>query len=223
MAYEFVRRADGMVMCRLDPQEKAVVAQVAEEVADLIRGDLGVGTEPPAVREAAGSEDPLSRLEAEFAAPAVREPGDSAVQRLFPAASADPGEAAEFRRLGQRDLADHKLRSLGTVQRSIDAVGPTLAEIVLDDAASSAWLTALTDMRVVLADRLSLREDEDIDTLRMLRSIEQEAPAGSGFAEGDEDDADGASASPDLVLAVYDLLTWLQESLVQALTTDQGV
>lgn len=92
MAYEFVRRADGLVMCRLDPQEKAIIAQVAQEVGDLVRADLGLSSEPAAVREAAASEDPLTRLEAELAG-VDREPSDSAVRRLFPASSSDAAQA----------------------------------------------------------------------------------------------------------------------------------
>ncbi|MGP9693793.1 DUF2017 family protein [Brachybacterium sp. AOP25-B2-12] len=215
MAYEFVRRADGLVMCRLDPQEKAIIAQVAQEVGDLVRADLGLSSEPAAVREAAASEDPLTRLEAELAG-VDREPSDSAVQRLFPASSSDAAQAAEFRRLGQRNLVDHALVALSRVHRDIDAVGPVQAEIVLDDEAAAAWLTALTDMRLVLADRLSVRGDDDIDTLRMLQQIEVDAdlPADGGMRPQSE--AEGATvAGPDLVLAVYDLLTWLQDSLVR--------
>lgn len=230
MAYEFVQRADGMVMSRLDPQEKAIIAQVAEEVADLIRADLGVGQQPEAVREAAASDDPLSRLEAEFAGTAHRAPRDSAVQRLFPEASTDPEIADEMRRLGQQDLADAKLRALAVVQRSIDAAGPLGAEIVLSPDQATAWLTGLNDMRLVLADRLALSDDEDIDTLRMLQQIAEDAgidetaldraagsPAPDDAGEADEEEGP-TPAAPDLVLAVYDLLTWLQDSLVRAVT-----
>lgn len=229
MAYEFVRRADGLVMCRLDPQEKAVVAQVAQEVADLIRADLRIGEEPEPLRDAARSEDPLMRLEAEFAASAPRTPSDSAVQRLFPDASEDPHLAAEFRRLSQQDLAEAKLRALGIVQRTIDAAGAIRTEIVLDAEAEQAWMRALNDMRLVLADRLSLREDEDIETLRLLQQIgervedadalfdAQDQAAGVDGDAADETGPDAGSshaAAPDLVLAVYELLTWLQDSLV---------
>lgn len=215
MAYEFVRRADGLVMCRLDPQEKAIIAQVAQEVTDLIRTDLGLGSEPQAVLDAAASDDPLTRLEAELAG-VDREPSDSAVQRLFPAGSSDEAQAQELRRLGQRGLVDHKLRALGQVQEGIDAVGPVQAEIVLDEEAAGSWLTALTDMRLVLADRLSVRGDDDIDTLRMLQQIETDAELSTDTELRPQSDHEGAAvAGPDLVLAVYDLLTWLQDSLVR--------
>ena len=41
--------------------------QVAQETADLIRADLGIDAERDVLRRAAESEDPLRRLEAEFA------------------------------------------------------------------------------------------------------------------------------------------------------------
>ena len=37
MAHAFRRRADGTLACRLDGEEKAIIAQVAQETADLIR------------------------------------------------------------------------------------------------------------------------------------------------------------------------------------------
>ena len=68
-----------------------------------------------------------------------------------------------------------------------------------------ALLTALTDLRLVLAERLGLRTDEDADVLH-----EQLARR---LAEGVPQDAWSAAA------AVYDFLTWWQESLVAALSS----
>lgn len=217
MAYEFVRRADEKVMCRLDPEEKAVIAQVAQEVSDLIRADLGIASRPAAVQEAAGSEDPLTRLEAELAT-AWKEPSDSAVQRLFPDSSEDPQLAHDLRARGQADLVARTLEVLARVQRSIDAAGPVHAEIVLDGPDAEAWLAALSDMRIVLADRLGLRSDEDLDTLRMLRQVEVEAdlPPVDDAAHPLHEEG-RTMAGPDVVLAVYELLSWLQESLVDVL------
>ena len=67
MAHAFRRRGDGSLVCRLDAEEKAIIAQVAQETADLIRADLGIGAGSGAIQRAAESEDPLQRLEAEFA------------------------------------------------------------------------------------------------------------------------------------------------------------
>jgi len=210
MAHAFRRRADGSLACRLDGEEKAIIAQVAQETADLIRADLGLDTEGEVLRRAAQSEDPLRRLEAEFAGRDAREPGDSAVQRLFPAASEDPDAAAEFRRLGQQDLADGKLSDLRRVMAILDASGGGHSEVVLDDADALVVLRALNDVRIVLADRLGLKRDGDFDTVRMLQQIgERVEEAGPS---GDEE-----HVGSDIVIAVYELLSWLQESLLRAL------
>ena len=74
MAHAFRRRPDGTLACRLDGEEKAIIAQVAQETADLIRGDLGIEADGGALRRAAESEDPLRRLEAEFAGREARTP-----------------------------------------------------------------------------------------------------------------------------------------------------
>lgn len=209
MAYAFRRRPDGSLTCRLDGEEKAIIAQVAQETADLIRADLGLGESADALARAAQSEDPLRRLEAEFAGREPRTPSDTAIKRLFPDASADPEAAAEYRRLGQQDLADGKLADLRAVIRILDATGPGPSEVSVDDDQALQLLRALNDVRIVLADRLGLQRDGDFDTVRMLQQI-GERVEGSAL----EDDEHVGS---DVVIAVYELLSWLQESLLRAL------
>lgn len=210
MAHAFRRRADGTLACRLDGEEKAIIAQVAQETADLIRADLGIDADGDALRRAAQSEDPLRRLEAEFAGRDARPPADSAVRRLFPTASQDPDLAVEYRRLAQQDLADGKLADLRRVMTILDRTGGGHGEVVIDDAESMAMLRALNDVRIVLADRLGLERDGDFDTVRMLQQIgervEETTPAG-----------DDEHVGSDIVIAVYELLSWLQESLLRAL------
>lgn len=209
MAHAFRNRPDGTLACRLDGEEKAIIAQVAQETADLIRADLGIDPEHGALRRAADSEDPLRRLEAEFAGRSAREPADSAVKRLFPAASSDPALAEEYRRLGQQDLADAKLADLQKVMSLIDATGTGHSEVVVDEDEAIMMLRAMNDVRIVLADRLGLERDGDFDTVRMLQQIGErveEAPP-----------ADEEHVGSDIVIAVYELLSWLQESLLRVL------
>src|SRR5699024_6149133 len=153
MAHAFRRRPDGTLACRLDGEEKAIIAQVAQETADLIRADLGIDTGSDPLQRAADSEDPLRRLEAEFAGRDPREPADSTVKRLFPAASDDPTLAGEFRRFGQQELADGKLADLRAVMSILDATGRGHSEVVLDDEQALSLLRAMNDVRIVLADR----------------------------------------------------------------------
>jgi Domain of unknown function (DUF2017). len=68
----------------------------------------------------------------------------------------------------------------------------------LDDGTLAAWLTALTDVRLVLGERLGLRSDADAEELQA--------------ALDDADDSDPRA----WLAAVYDFLTWLQETLVHA-------
>lgn len=217
MAHEFRRRADQLLMCRLEGEEKAIIAQVAQEVSDLLRQDLGLAEESPAVRRAADSDDPLERLEAEFAAREARSPRDSAVQRLLPDASEDPQIAAEFRRLGQSALVSEKLECLGSVMSAIDTSGSGAGEVVLDEESAIAWARALTDMRLVLADRLGVQRDGDFETLQMLQDIGERVQEDTAHERPAAQTEDGA-ATPDVVAAIYELLSWLQESLVRALS-----
>lgn len=216
MAHAFRRRDDGSVVCRLEGEEKAIITQVAQETADLIRMDLGIDHGPRAVREAAASEDPLERLEAEFATREARAPRDAAVQRLFPAASEDPALAEEFRRLGQQDLADQKIEDLRSLMALMDASGPSRSEVALEDeTAAIQMLRALNDVRLVLADRLGIERDGDLDTLMMLQEIGERVEEAGPLEPQPEDGPQQAGG--DIVIAVYELLTWLQESLLRAL------
>lgn len=117
---------------------------------------------------------------------------DSAVARLFPDAYRnDPVEAAEFRRLTERDLRDRKKGNAETVIRTLDSATPkgTAMRFEVDPGAANAWLRALADVRLVLAARLGLNHDD--------------TPVDS---DGDDNGARGA----------YEWLAWLQDSLVRA-------
>lgn len=210
MAFAFRPRPDGAVACRLEDQERAVIAQVAQEVHDLIRADLGMAEEPEEVLTAAQSEDPLQRLEAEFATVTPRGPQDTAVRRLFPDASEDPELAAELRRFGQPELVDSTLEDLRIILRTLDGVGPGTCEVHVGAEQALPWLRGMTTLRLVLADRLGVHRDGDFETLAMLQEIQGRVP-------GAQEPTDDGAAGSELVMAVYQLLSWLQESLLRVL------
>src|SRR5699024_732088 len=116
----------------------------------------------------------------------------------------------EYRRLAQQDLADGKLADLRRVMQILDRTGSGHSEVVIDDDESMALLRALNDVRLVLADRLGLQRDGDFDTVRMLQQIGEQV-------EGAEHAGDEDRVGSDIVIAVYELLSWLQESLLRAL------
>ena len=231
MAKAFRRRASGAALrfaARLDPLERATVAGLMEQVYALL-GPFE--PEPTLAPNPADASDPtrgggddfesivagLSGLggaamgvsvaaedQGEWPDPGPVPPDarsfgerDPALERLLPTAHrGDDQAAAEFRRLTEPGLrrrkADNLRVAITALTRDSDAVELTEPQAV-------AMLVALTDVRLVLGERLGLREDDDVERL------EQAA---------DELDADDPLH---YALAVYDFLSWLQESLALAM------
>jgi hypothetical protein len=115
---------------------------------------------------------------------------DPAVVRLFPDAYADAEQATEFRRYTLHELSAGKRAGLAALHDSVPDDG---GEVALDEEAAQIWMSALNDMRLVVGTRLGVTED-NVDELAAL---------------GPED----ARA---LLYAVYELLTFLQGTLVEA-------
>ncbi|MFT3799261.1 DUF2017 family protein [Microbacterium sp.] len=102
---------------------------------------------------------------------------DPALARLVPDAYADDDAAAqEFRRLTQDDLLDRRRADAAVVTTSLlrdgtqlrpqdiaDDDATTAMVIELDDGAVSAWLRTLASLRLVLATRLGIADDDDHD------------------------------------------------------------
>lgn len=85
--------------------------------------------------------------------------GDPALLRLLP--DAYPGDAdasAEFRRYTQDGLTSHKIANAATVTDNLRGVTGDTVTIGPDDAV--AWLTTLTDIRLTLAQRLGIVDEE---------------------------------------------------------------
>ncbi|WP_137122096.1 DUF2017 domain-containing protein [Segeticoccus rhizosphaerae] len=195
MARAFQRKGDHFV-AKLDEAELQVVCALLTQTRDLIA--------PP---EQASTGDPFDDLVASLGpvtpddASSLDTPRDPALERLVPRANREDDEIAdEFRRLTERGL---RSRKAGNLQEAIDALlAADPPKVSLDQGQAQAVAMALTDVRLVLGERLGLRTDEDAEALQeKLALAEQE----------DEDD-------PVLLLsAYYDFLTWLQESVTLAL------
>ncbi|MDF3045486.1 MAG: hypothetical protein K0R30_1714 [Ornithinibacter sp.] len=201
MARGFRRRRSGSHVryaAQLDPLERATVAGLMDQVRELLEpeprsrddGDefssivagLGMG-----VTVAAEDQSELDASAAER---------DPALARLLPTANRQDDEvAAEFRRLTETGLRQRKASTLAAaadLMRGDD-------KLRLDEDQARAVLTALTDVRLVLGERMGLRTDDDVHLL--------EAAA----EDLDPDDPLGYA------LSVYDFLTWLQETLASAM------
>jgi len=134
-------------------------------------------------------------LEADLA---VEPPSDPAVARLLPDASRDDPELAQsFRRLTEQDLRERKRDSLGLAAAAMRRTAP----VVLDDSEAQALLKGLTDVRLVLAERLGIATDEDAELLH--------AALAAGAAQGGHEWGKAAE--------LYEVVTYLQEELVHTL------
>lgn len=181
MARQFRRTRRGITL-GLDGDERDLLVRLFEDVGQLVA---------PQGPDAA---DPLTAMMG-ITEDAVLPP-DPALARLLPDATRDdPKAAEEFRRYTERGLRSRK-------RDAAAAVVTTLTRgrlVVLTDAEAATWLTALTDVRLVLAERLGLRTDEDADLLHL--ALQEGAPEDPRRWPG----------------AVYDLLTWLQEGLADVM------
>ncbi len=204
MALQFTRTGAGVV-ARLDDAERAVLRDLFTDVAALLHEDR-----PPA-------DDPLEDLVGITEGAVL--PQDPALARLLPDASRDDGDAAaDFRRLTEHGLRQRKQHALTTAAATLDGhdgeqgprrpgrgrLGARGSLLVLDEEQARAWLTALNDVRLVLAERMGLRTDADAERIAALAA----GPAGRS------DPADPVSTGA----ALYDFLTWLQETLVHAVS-----
>ncbi|MGX5695819.1 DUF2017 family protein [Agromyces soli] len=86
---------------------------------------------------------------------------DPALERLLPSAYPDDENAArEFERYTRGSLVDGKRQAAQSVRDATDVSdGRDLVEIELDESQAWGWLTFLTDLRLILAERVGLGDD----------------------------------------------------------------
>ena len=103
----------------------------------------------------------LTSLTAQYEDIVHDDEGDDPVhERLFPSAyREDPEADAEFRRYTLEGLVDRKSANAGRIAAAVSAT--TDGRILLDPESVNAWLPALTDLRLVVAERLGIRADDD--------------------------------------------------------------
>jgi hypothetical protein len=120
-------------------------------------------------------------------------PDDPVLARLLPDAYRDDDAAAsEFRRYTEHGLRSGKVAAAQTVLDTLPASG---GRVLLTEEQAQAWLRSLNDVRLALGVRFDVTEDRD----EMLDRAGQGGPEASG-------------------LLVYDWLSQLQSTLVQAIS-----
>ncbi|TNU73710.1 DUF2017 family protein [Miniimonas arenae] len=207
------RRTRRGYLTRLDATERAIVGRVVADVATLLGWDV---TEPYAPDDAEPDGRRGSRGEGTSSHPDVnlpdvdwgavglggdedeedpRAPLDPALARLLPPASEDDDIAGEVRRLTEESIRSAKGERLRRVWWDLQGEPGRL--LVAPEEAMT-WAGALTDVRLVLAQRLGVEDAEDSQALEQV-------------AIADADEATRALAT------LYLALSWLQESLVEAM------
>jgi hypothetical protein len=203
----------GGATARFAPAEAILLRNLVGQVAELIGGDQSLAGEPPGPqpgageparageppgageRPQAGGEDVADsgQLEAMFAlSDSATPPDDPALARLLPDAYPDdPAAAGEFRRYTESGLRSGKVAAARTVLATLPEDG---GRVRLSADEAQEWLRSLNDIRLALGVRLEVTEDRDA----MLKRASQGGPQAAG-------------------LWIYDWLTLLQETLVEAL------
>lgn len=217
-------RKEPRYVAKLDENERDLVAGLMHQVAELIDVPMSAA----AAAAAAGTEggqgeteaDPFDAIVAGLGMQISDEsstPGevgqrsarpehvagyeDPAIRRLFPIANRTDSEAAaEFSRLSEGGLRQRKRDNLEAAAALLDR-GDSLE---LTPAQAQTLLVALTDLRVVLGERMGLRTDEDAAELDVLAASLDDSDPRLHF------------------ILMYDFLTWLQESLAGALLKGLG-
>ncbi|MCA5893382.1 DUF2017 domain-containing protein [Isoptericola sp. NEAU-Y5] len=148
------RAAPAGYVARWDAVEREVLARVARDVSELLRAESGIGPD-------------LELSDGVAFTGVARVPHDPAVQRLLPDAHRDdPDVAAEFRHLTQTDLAARKAARLEAFAQALDPQGGTgTDEVLVERQDAEDFAGALTDVRLVLAERLALEDDDDVTAL----------------------------------------------------------
>ncbi|MEV7547139.1 MULTISPECIES: DUF2017 domain-containing protein [unclassified Streptomyces] len=164
----------------LDEIEISILRSLAVQLLELIG---------PGEPEPAADADPLAVL---FAAEGPTEPpSDPALARLFPDAyggpGAGPGEdpeelrarSSEFRRFTENDLRTRKREDALAVVRSLDSLTPAgdgAAVLELGGELSLRWLGSLNDLRLTIAARLEITDDEQSSELYRLPDDDPRKP-----------------------------------------------
>jgi hypothetical protein len=139
--------------------EADLLRSLASQLVELLRNERAVP---------AHSADPLEAL-LDFSGPTA-EPDDPVLQRLFPTAYPNDDEAAaEFRRFTEGSLRDGKAAAASSVIDSLEDAGlPSeltetglVIDVELDESEAETWLRSFTDVRLALAVRLGVEEDDE--------------------------------------------------------------
>ena len=184
-------RRSGRIIATFSGFEADLLRSLAGQLVELLR------TEAAAPHEHA---DPLEAM-LSFDGPTT-EPEDPVLARLFPSAYDDVEASAEFRRFTEGTLRDGKAAGAAAIIDTLEEAGlPTelgaqkvVIDVELDEPAALSWLKSFTDLRLALATRLEVEQDDE----EFWRSLPEDDPRSQAHD-------------------IYEWIGALQETLVDAL------
>jgi hypothetical protein len=189
----FQRLRGGGAVAAFTGFEADLLRSLASQIVELLRNEAAVPSTDL---------DPFESM-LDFTGPTTA-PDDPVLARLFPPAYRDDEEAAgEFRRFTETELRTGKAASAGAVIDALEEAGlPSevdeiglMIDVELDPDEAVTWMKAITDMRLALATRLGVEDDDE----ELWESLPDDDPRVH-------------------VHDIYDWLAFLQETLVHAVS-----
>ncbi|MGL5826596.1 MAG: DUF2017 domain-containing protein [Nocardioides sp.] len=190
------RRSD-LVIANFSILEADLLRSLAAQLVELLRNEQALPDEV---------QDPLEAM-FNFTGP-LTAPDDPVLARLLPSAYSDNDEAsAEFRRFTEPALRGSKAFSAESVVSALAEAGlpevgrehvvdaSAVIDVELTTQVATLWLRSLTDMRLALATRLGVAQDDE----DFWHTLPEEDPRSHAYN-------------------IYQWLGYLQETLVEALS-----
>lgn len=204
----------------LTTAERLVLSQVVGDVIELLGAPDDEPENPEQTAPESGTRIPsgpnvIVNLLHLFDSPqSVTVPQDPAILRLLPSASLDEDVALEFRRFTENELRDTKVTRLLGLSRLLLSVPSNVEQDVhlpltvsVDQAPALA--SAMTDVRLVLAQRLGLETEEDSDVISDLVHLT--------MTQSDHDQLTEDEYRRYLLGSLYTVVGYLLESLSQCM------
>ena len=189
-------RRSGAVIATFTGFEADLLRNLAGQLVELLRNERAVPSE---------GVDPLEAM-LDFSGPTTA-PEDPVLARLFPTAYPDDEEAAsEFRRYTEGTLRDGKAAAAASVIDGLEEAGlpaeltenGLMIDVELDPPTAQTWMRSFTDIRLALATRLGIEDDDEERWMSL------------------PDDDPRAQAHD-----IYEWMGYLQETLVLALSGER--
>jgi hypothetical protein len=187
------KRRGGVISTHFSGYEVELLSSLVSQLVDMVSDG-----EPEAFEPVTEPDDPFAAWAQDLAAdpsePEVSE--DPVLRRLFPNAYPHDADASsDFRRFTERDLKTKKIAEAQVVLQRLAVGGRGAQDVKIPTEEVNVWLRTLTSVRLAVATRLGITDNETAEQLA-------ELPDGDPRA---------------FMLSVYDWLGFAEETLISAL------